>query len=167
VKPLGGATEFGRELSKYTAAINTSPGMTPDGRLMVSVRPPVSVLDAARNSMPRLLLLATVTLALLVLFAALGSRLLVLIVAVFASTLPGAAVALTFSTRVNVADAPAARLAAVQLTVPLPPTRGVVQVQPDGRASDWNVELNGTRASSVALTAPGPLLVTAIVKDAF
>jgi hypothetical protein len=59
------------------------------------------------------------------------------------------------------AEALAARLESVQFTVPVAPTAGVVQDQPTGAETDWNVVLVGI--ASVKLTdeaAAGPLLVT-------
>jgi hypothetical protein len=52
----------------------------------------------------------------------------------------------------------------VQVTVPVPPTAGVVQVHPTGAETDWNVVFAGV--ASVKLTpaaAAGPLLVTLCV----
>jgi hypothetical protein len=47
--------------------------------------------------------------------------------------------AVTFTTTVNDADAPLASDAIEQLIVPVPPTAGVVQLQPPGEVIDWNV----------------------------
>ena len=71
--------------------------------------------------------------------------------------------ALTLTTRVKEALAPAARLAMVQLTVPVPPTAGVEHDQPAAEVSDTNVALAGTTSVSVRLVAPdGPAFETPI-----
>ena len=65
---------------------------------------------------------------------------------------------------VNVAVAPLARDAVVQLTVPVEPTAGVVQVQPAGCVSDWKVVSAGRGSFIVTLAAAfGPPLVTLTV----
>ena len=62
---------------------------------------------------------------------------------------------------VNEAEAPAAKVGMVQLAVPLPPDAGVVQVQPAGEASDWNVVLAGTGIDATAsIAVSGPAFVT-------
>src|SRR6478672_9770039 len=53
---------------------------------------------------------------------------------------PPAVLAGTFTTTTMSAEVPEARLAeSVQLIVPVEPTAGVVQVQPAGASTDWNV----------------------------
>lgn len=53
---------------------------------------------------------------------------------------------------------PALRL---QVTVPVPPTAGVVQLQPEGTDSAWNVVPAGSVSVSVALVASlGPAFAT-------
>lgn len=68
-------------------------------------------------------------------------------------------------TRVNVAaGAPEARVAMVHVTVPPAPTAGVVQAQPAGEVSDWNVVFAGSMSVIVSIEAgDGPALVTVIV----
>src|SRR3989441_832859 len=74
------------------------------------------------------------------------------------------AMELTWTTMVNVAVAPLASDAAVQLTVPVEPTAGVVQVQPAGCVSDRKVVCAGNGSLMVTLAAAfGPALVTVIV----
>ncbi len=48
---------------------------------------------------------------------------------VFDKTVSGVVAALTFTTKENDADAPLAKLAVEQFTVPVPPTAGVVQTK--------------------------------------
>jgi hypothetical protein len=76
-----------------------------------------------------------------VLFVVTGSVVADATVAVFEMTVPLATPAFTFTTTVNVATADAATLGLVQLTVPVPPTTGVVQVHPAAaparRTSCW------------------------------
>ena len=82
----------------------------------------------------------------------------------FAVIVPAATVAGTFTTTIMSAVAPTARLGSVQFTFPVPPTAGVVQIQPAGADTDWNVVFVGV--ASVKLTpaaAAGPLFVTACV----
>jgi len=68
----------------------------------------------------------------------------------------------TLSTTTMSAVLPELRFAvSVQVIVPVPPTAGVVQVQPAGADTDWNVVFVGV--ASVKLTpvaAAGPLFVT-------
>ena len=64
----------------------------------------------------------------------------------------------------NVAVAPLASVAVVQLTVPVEPAAGVVQVQPAGVGIDWKVVSGGSRSFIVTLAAAfGPALLTPIV----
>ena len=75
----------------------------------------------------------------------------------------GGAFASTVTTRVKVA-LPGAKLAMLQLTVPLPPTAGVVQLQPPAEESEVNVVLAGMALVSVTLLAVlGPALPTVMV----
>jgi hypothetical protein len=72
----------------------------------------------------------------------------------------------TFTTRESVAEAPAARVAPVQLTVPLAPTAGVVQVK--AGPAVWVEETNVVPAGSgslmtTACASLGPALATVIV----
>jgi len=85
--------------------------------------------------------------------------------AVLLIIVPSTTLALTFTTSVKVAVAPAARLAMLQLTVPVPPTIGVlhVNVSPVFWVNERNVVLAGTVSLSATLAASfGPGLVTVI-----
>src|SRR5579864_3565436 len=78
----------------------------------------------------------------------------------FAVIVVGATLAGTFTTTIMSADAPEARLGSLQVTVPVAPTAGVVQVHPAGAITDWNVVFVGV--ASVKTTpddAAGPLFV--------
>src|SRR6266511_4102671 len=100
------------------------------------------------------------------LLAAFGSVVVVVTVAVLLSVEPLAALGLTWTTRVKVALAPAAKLAAVAVKVPVPPTGGVVRLNagPLVCIADTNVVLAGIRSLSVALAAAlGPALLTVMV----
>ena len=67
----------------------------------------------------------------------------------------------TFTTTIMLADAPEAKLASVQVTVPVAPTAGVVQVQPAGAEIEANVVFVGTTSVKVAFVElAGPLFVT-------
>src|SRR5919198_2645119 len=95
-----------------------------------------------------------------------GSVVVVEALAVFEMTVPAATLAATLTTRVNVCDAPAARLVLVQLTLPPAPTAGVVQLKL--APAPWVSETNVVPAGrvSVRLTdwaSDGPLLVMPIV----
>ena len=82
--------------------------------------------------------------------------------AVFEIVEPAGAVVATVS--VNEPVAAFASVAIVQVTVPVPPTAGVVQLQPPGDESDVNVVFAGSVSVSETLCATvGPLLVTLIV----
>src|SRR5258708_4200217 len=75
---------------------------------------------------------------------------------------PAAALGLTCTTTVNVAEPPAARMAVVPLMVPLPPAGGLVEVEggPRGWASDTEVGLGGMLSVSCTFWASeGPLSV--------
>src|SRR5271169_5929032 len=72
----------------------------------------------------------------------------------------------TFTTTTMSAVAPTASVGSVQVTFPVLPTAGVVQVQPAGASTDRNVVLGGV--ASVKLTPaaePGPLFVTVCVYE--
>jgi hypothetical protein len=78
-------------------------------------------------------------------------------VAVFAMMIPLATPAFTFTTSVNVAMANAATLGLVQLTVPVKPITGVVQVHPAAAANETNVVLAGMESVSTEdVAAWGP-----------
>ncbi len=98
------------------------------------------------------------------LFAELGSVVPLETVAVLEIDEPFAAFALTLTTSVKVLDAFAAMLALEQETLPIPPTAGVVQVNPAGLASETNVVFAGKVSAIVTLAALlGPVFVTMIV----
>src|SRR5260370_334006 len=87
-------------------------------------------------------------------------------VAVFVMFVPLGVLDMTWTTTVNVADAPAATLAAVPVIVPMPPTGGLVKVKvgPPVWLSETKVVLVGTLSVSCTFWASeGPLLVTVIV----
>jgi hypothetical protein len=66
--------------------------------------------------------------------------------------------------RLNDTVAAAASDAAVQLTVPFPPTGGVVQLQPAGALADTKPTVDGTGIDSEGLDAAlGPLFVSPTV----
>src|SRR5438270_3660360 len=98
-----------------------------------------------------------------VLFAALGS-LVVAVTEEFAVIEAAVTLDGTFTTTMMSAEAPEARFGSVQLTFPVPPTAGVVQVQPTGADTEAKVVFAGV--ASVKLTpeaALGPLFVTVCV----
>src|SRR5687768_2369656 len=74
-----------------------------------------------------------------------------LTVAVLLIVTPVGVPAVTLTTKVNVAEAPAASVAIVAVTVPVPPAGGVVSVNagPDVCIADTNVVLAGTTSLSV------------------
>jgi hypothetical protein len=77
---------------------------------------------------------------------------------------PAAIVGATFNTTIMSAAVPAAMLGSVQLTVPVAPTAGVVQVHPTGAETDANVVLVGVASVKLAVVAAaGPLFVTTCV----
>src|SRR3990170_3282228 len=81
--------------------------------------------------------------------------------AVLVMMVPFGVAAFTFTTRVNEALALLATLGLVQVTVPVPPTDGVEQVQLAAAVRDTNVVLGGTTSLKLAaLAASGPELCT-------
>jgi hypothetical protein len=70
----------------------------------------------------------TVVVTVAALLAGLGSEVVLVTVAVFVMTVPAGVAALTFAVNANVAVAPLAKVAQVAITVPVPPTGGVVNV---------------------------------------
>jgi hypothetical protein len=85
------------------------------------------------------------------------------VVAVLETTVPFATLALTLTTSVKTAD-PSGTDDALQLTVPLALTAGVVQLQPPGELRDTNVVPTGSASLSDTVCAvDGPLLVAVIV----
>jgi len=107
----------------------------------------------------------TVTFVCVKLLLATGSFVSAAMRAVFVRMVPFATALLTLVMREKVAEAPAANEVATQETVPVAPTAGVVQLQPDGTVMDWNVVFAGTtevkNSPAASLT---PLLVTFWVK---
>ena len=100
------------------------------------------------------------------LLAGLGSLVVLETDAVLLIVVPSGTLELTFTTSVKVAVAPAARLAMLQLTAPVPPTIGVVHVNvgPEFWVNERNVVLAGIVSLSPTLTASlGPGLETVIV----
>src|SRR5438874_1890404 len=101
------------------------------------------------------------------LLAPVGSAVLLVTVAVSDNTVPLATLALTPITTVNVAEAPAARVAMLPETMPFVPVAGFVKVNagPLGCVSETNVVPAGSVSRSETLWASfGPLLVTVRVK---
>src|SRR3982074_1930332 len=79
-------------------------------------------------------------------------------------TVPLAVPAFTFTTRVKVPAVEPGILELLQTVLPVPPTPGVMQLQPAGDAIETKVVFAGIVATSVALSAAlGPLLVTSWV----
>jgi hypothetical protein len=69
-----------------------------------------------------------------------------------------------FTITIMSAELPDGRLAAEQVTLPVPPTAGVVQVQPAGAETDAKVVFAGVASRKVgAVAAAGPLLVMVCV----
>jgi hypothetical protein len=78
---------------------------------------------------------------------------------------PIATVEGTFKTTTMSAEVPAARFAvSLQVTVPVAPTAGAVQVHPEGANTDWNVVFTGVASvNPTPAAAAGPLFVTVCV----
>jgi hypothetical protein len=108
--------------------------------------------------------LVTVVVAVAELFAVEDSVVEVETVAVLLMTVALGTAQLTFTTSVNTALAPAARLGLVAVTMPVPPTGGVITVQSAGAVNDTKVVLVGMVSESETLAAAAPPeLVTVIV----
>src|SRR5438094_595853 len=106
----------------------------------------------------------TVVVAVAVLLRRLGSEVVEVTVAVLEIVVPSGVLGLTWTTMVNVAVAPLAERAVVQLTVTLRTTSGVVLFQPAGCVSDWKVVSAGRGSFIVTLAAAfGPPVVTLTV----
>src|SRR5437762_2324905 len=106
----------------------------------------------------------TVVVVAAVLLARFGSNVIELTVAVLEMMVPSGAAGLTWTARVKVAVAPLAIHAVVQLTVPVDPAAGVVQVQPAGVVMDWKVVSAGSTSLIATLAAVfGPALLTPMV----
>src|SRR3989441_1259521 len=119
--------------------------------------------EAGQSSVVEVVRLPTVAVAVAELLAGLGSEVDAELTVAVLEIVP-LAMELTWTTMVNVAVAPLASDAAVQLTVPVEPTAGVVQVQPAGCVSDRKVVCAGNGSLMVTLAAAfGPALVTVIV----
>src|SRR5258706_2655534 len=100
----------------------------------------------------------TVVVAVDELLAGMESVVALLIVVVLLSIVPSATPELTFTVNVKSSAAPTARLAMVQVTVPVPPTAGVAQVHPSGEESETNVVPVGTVSVKLTVSAvSGPL----------
>ena len=87
-------------------------------------------------------------------------------VAVFVMFVPLGVLGLTSTTTVNVAEAPAARVASLPLIVPVPPTAGLVKVKvgPLVWLSETKVVLAGMLSVSCTFWASeGPWLLTVMV----
>src|SRR6266550_5441157 len=97
------------------------------------------------------------------LFSSLGSKVVVLTVAVFVKKVPGVASAGTWTTNVKTSPLVKERLGFVQSTVPLAPTAGVVQVQPAGADSDTNVSVAGSGSFRSAFSAGSELLLVTVI----
>lgn len=80
-----------------------------------------------------------------------GSDVLLDTVAVLLIEDPWAALGSTLTTTVKVAEAPLAKLARLQLMVPLPPTEGSVHVQPLAPELETKVVFVGTVSERVTL----------------
>jgi hypothetical protein len=100
-----------------------------------------AVLVTLRSNCPAV---ATVTLVVAVFVSGSGSVTLEVIFAVSETTVPDGVDEFTLSTIVNVAVPPEAKVAIVPVTVPVPPTEGVVQLHaPLAHVSDPNVAYTG------------------------
>src|SRR3954447_1834987 len=106
----------------------------------------------------------TIVVAEAVLFTAFGSMADDATAAVFVMTVPLATPVFTFTTMVKVPEVDPAMLVFVQLTLPVPPRLGMMQLQPAGALKEINVVFAGTTVVSVALSAAlGPVFVTTCV----
>src|SRR5262249_47958874 len=82
-------------------------------------------------------------------------------VAVSAIIVPFGVPAVTFTTNVKLATAFGAKVAIVQVRLPVPPTGGSVQAHPAGVTAETKVVFVGTASVKLTVAAlPGPLLVT-------
>jgi len=106
----------------------------------------------------------TLVVTVVLLFALFGSELVAETVDV-AVIVPMATVEGTFTTTTMSDEDPEPRLElSVQLTVPVAPTAGVVQVQPTGASTDWKVVFVGIGSvNPTPVAAAGPLFVTVCV----
>src|SRR5205823_448804 len=107
---------------------------------------------------------ATVLSTVKALSAVVVSLVVLLTLAVLLMVEPLASLALTWTTRVKVALAPAARVVSVAVTVPVPPAGGVVAVNPAAGVKDTKVVPVGTASvSCTAWALEGPALVRVMV----
>src|SRR5512132_2316713 len=105
----------------------------------------------------------TVVVAVAELFPAAGSSVDVTL-AVLLTIVPLGVAAFTFTTSAKDPLPLAGRVAMVQLTVPVPPTAGVVQVHPAGDVRDTNVVVAGRVSDRATVVAAAAVrFVTAIV----
>jgi hypothetical protein len=103
----------------------------------------------------------TTVVAIAVLFNEFGSNTAELTVAVSVIAVPLATPVFTFTTSANVPAVPPAMLKSVQTTLPVKPTEGVLQTQPDGADIETKVVFAGVACTKTASSAAlGPLLVT-------
>lgn len=103
---------------------------------------------------------ATVTWAVALLFEGLGSVIDEEPMSVSVMTVPVAVPAFTFVISVNEAVEPAARVAMLQVTVPVAPTAGVEQLHDPGLARETKVVLVGIASVKMTVMAvAGPLFV--------
>ena len=105
----------------------------------------------------------TVEVAVAVLLVVLASVVVVVTLAVLVIVVFPAVPGLTLTTSVNVAEAVAARLGLVTVMVPVPPTLGVVGVQPAGAVNDTNVVFVGIVSCSDTVLAARPLMLLTVM----
>jgi hypothetical protein len=121
----------------------------------------VAVLTIAMSA---LVALATITVALAVLFVRPGTMFVAVAVAVFVMLVPEGVPEPTWSTSVKFAVVPEVRLASVHVIVPVPPTGGSVpQVHAPGAVIDTNVVFGGVtwvKLTPVAVAIPRFLTVS-------
>lgn len=165
--PAAGVTETNVVFAGTTSVIDTFGAF--DGPLFVTGMayvmfvPSVAVAGAILDT-PTSAAVVTVVVAVAVLLAAFGSAVADATAAEFATAVPLAALGLTRTTKVKVAEAPFAKEPVVAVTFPVPPTGGVVVVQPAGALIETNVVLAGTASVSDASAAlAGPAFVAVIV----
>ena len=104
---------------------------------------------------------ATTTFAVASLLVGLGSNVVAVTLAVSEMIVPDAVPAVTFRTGENVAVPPDASALMVQVIVPVAPTAGVEQLQPDGVGIETKVVLAGSASVKVTVEAEaGPLFLT-------
>ena len=159
MKPAGQVSERLTPVAVLGPALRT---------VMVKVRvrpsPAVTVVTPSLLVTERSADVATVVVVVALSLAAFGSLVAAETVAVLLMTVPAATLAPTWTMSVKVWVAPAARLAIVQVTVPLPPTAGVVQLKPAGAVSETKVVPAGRVSVRLTLWAAlGPALATVMV----